>query len=144
MSQIIRRKPLEPTVEAFADLVIKVCEEKKLATIMIAANYLQIAAGRLIEIRKAKLPDFKMMTKRQVEGYAASIVRVCEGFELDIESCLTACGLPYIANVVEQATLSVNPAYFTKESLTKLLALVELTGKPVPMDFGLKFLALQK
>src|SRR5579863_8446488 len=134
MSETQRRVPKEMTSESFCELAVTTADELCFGAIQACAERFHISTARWLEIKNRKLPDFTRMSQRAVTGYVESIVRVCEVLELDVESCLTACGLPYLARAVNTAKESLAIEFFDEESLQKLLQLVELTGKPVPVS----------
>jgi hypothetical protein len=142
MEAVERLRPTEMTRESFCELALARANELHLSTVQQCAKFTQVATTFWIKIRRKSLPDYAHASKRSINGAAASITRICEKLGLDIESCLEACGLPYDYSVVAGAVNSLHCECFTEENLKRLLALVQLTGGPVPISFGLQFLSI--
>lgn len=143
MGESQRLRPTEMTSKSFCELAVARANELHLSLIQQRAKYTQVATTFWVMIGKKSLPDYSRATKRKCNGAIATVTRICEKLDLDVHSCLEACGLQYVDTLVIEAQKSLHPEHFTETNLNKLLSLVKLTGRPVPISFGLRFLSIQ-
>ncbi len=136
------KKPAESTLESFCELVTAEADKKGLGTNANIAKALQIATSALVAVRNKKIPDAKTMSARRRQGWAGTVIRICDALELDLDACLKACGLEKSERVIEQSRKLVCSQEVTEENLLALLEVVKKLKKSIPLQFALDYISL--
>jgi hypothetical protein len=108
------------------------------------AAALGLAIKTWMDIRSNEFGDLKEASNKKRRSMIGVVARVCDGLDLDLESCLKACDLPHDENAVALGLKSHSPILLGKEELAALNALVEAAGNPIPIPFAVEFLSLRR
>jgi hypothetical protein len=138
------KKPAENTVQSFCELVSEEISARGFKTLREAAQAIRVAPDLLYRIGKGDLgkpvSERPGAVKKWVDGKVGSITRICAALELDLESCLIACGLPVVPNVIRK---SAHVFRIGKEELELLSKAIDIFG-PLTLDGVSKILLVHR
>ncbi len=142
--ETIIKKPAETTVQSFCELVSEEISARGFKTLREAAQAFRVSPDLLYKIGRGDLgnpvSERPGAVKKFVDGKVGSIARICAALELDLESCLNACGLPVVPNVIRN---SAHAFRIGKEELELLSKAIDLFG-PLTLDGVSKILLLHR
>lgn len=123
------RKPEAPTPEAFTKLA-RECRDSSSITFSKLAIGMSVTPARVFEFTNGTFAkqDFRKMSTRKLSGAVGSLTRFCWYFNLDLASCIEACGIPEECFGFPGVKDAPSNIFITKDEWEKVSQIIDLVG----------------